>query len=202
MGTLLMLSGGADSAATLVKLLAESDEPVFAHHIVNRDVESATRHLAEDAACEAIVRHCRQAYRPFTYTKSWWHFPLPYFGWNLTLCAFVGARVLRSFPEAGIRRLALGIIDEPHTLGMWEERVREFTETFYAGLVTARLPYKPEIVLPVAHMTKRQALDFLPAPLTEVVSYCRDPALLWGNRFRPCGRCNACRTRMEAGRFP
>ncbi|MBK6632098.1 MAG: hypothetical protein IPG33_14330 [Betaproteobacteria bacterium] len=124
------------------------------------------------------------------------------FGWNLTLCAFVGARVLRSFPADGITRYAVGVIDEPHTLGMWKERVEEAKATFYAGLITARLDYQPEIVWPVAHMTKREVLDFLPPEVIEMASYCRNPAELWGNRFRPCGKCISCDTRRKIGHFP
>ena len=202
MATLLMLSGGADSAAALIKLLSETREPVFAHHIIIADSESATRHKAEDIASDAIAAYCRRHYRDFSYTKSLWNFPLRYFGWNLTLCAFVGARVLRSFPAAGITRYAVGVIDEPHTLGMWQERVEEATATFHAGLITARLQYRPEIIWPVAHMTKRDVLDFLPAEVVEMASFCRNPIELPDNLFRPCGTCISCNTRREAGRFP
>lgn len=202
MGTLLMLSGGADSAAALIKLLTDSDEPVFAHHIVIHDRESATRHKAENLACDRLAKYCREHYRDFVFTKSLWDFPLPYFGWNLTLCAFVGARVLRSFPAARITRYAVGVIDEPHTLGMWEERVEEARATFHAGLITARLGYHPEITWPVAHMTKNEVIDFLPPEVVEMVSFCRNPIEMWGNRFRPCGKCISCNTRKEVGRFP
>lgn len=197
-----MLSGGADSAAALIKLLSETRDPVFAHHIVLSDSESATRFKAEDAACDRLVRYCRARYRDFIYTKSLWDFPLPYFGWNLTLCAFVGARVIRSFPAAKISRYAVGVIDEPRTLGMWQERVEEATATFFAGLITARLPFQPEIVWPVAHMTKREILDFLPAEVVAMVSFCRNPTALEGDRFRPCGTCVSCKTRKAAGGFP
>lgn len=202
MATLLMISGGVDSAAALIKLLSENGEPVFAHHIVLSDSESPVRHKAENIACDRLVRYCRERYRDFSYTKSFWDFQLPYFGWNLTLCAFVGARVLRSFPAAGITHYAVGVIDEPHTLGMWEERVEEAKATFYAGLITARLSFQPEIVWPVAHMTKREVLDFLPPEVVEMASYCRNPTELWGNRFRPCGKCISCHTRRETGHFP
>lgn len=202
MATLIMLSGGADSAAALIKLLKESDGQVYAHHIIISDSESATRHKAENIASDRLVKYCREHYRDLVYTKSLWDFPLPYFGWNLTLCAFVGARVLRSFPAARITRYAVGVIDEPHTLGMWKERVDEATATFYAGLITARLDYQPEIIWPVAHMTKREVLDFLPPEVAGMVSFCRNPVELWGNRFRPCGTCIACNTRKEAGRLP
>jgi hypothetical protein len=201
MATLLMLSGGADSAVALIKLLTENDEPVFCHHIIMIDSESQTRHKPQEIACEKIVKYCRKHYRDFTYTKSSWNFPLSHFGWNLTLCAFVGARVLRSFRRARIDRYAVGVIDEPHTLGMWEERLQEIEMTFYGGLVSAKLPYKPEIIWPVADMTKTDILNSLPDELLEIVSFCRNPSDLGNNTFQPCGKCISCNTRKEVGRF-
>jgi len=197
MATLLMLSGGADSAAALVKLLTESSEPVFCHHILISDRESRTRCRAENIACDKVVKYCREHYRGFTYTKSLWNFQLPYFGWNLTLCAFVGARVLRSFPEAGINRFAVGVINEPHTLGGWKERVEEASATFHAGLITARLPCRPRIIWPVGQMTKADVLHFLPPDLRGLVSYCRDPLEESDRTFTPCGKCVSCRTRQD-----
>ena len=202
MATLLMLSGGADSAAALVKLLTETDELVFAHHIINRDRESPTRFVAEHLASQRIAQYCLEHYRKFTYSHSAWDFQLPYFGWNLTLAAFVGARVVRSFPGAGIDKFALGVIDEPRTLGQWDERVREFTATFEAALITAKLKTIPEIVFPVGHMTKRDVIQFLPRDLLEMVSFCRNPLPQGQDRFAPCGKCISCETRKEAGGFP
>jgi len=202
MATLLMLSGGADSAAALIKLLTENNDPVFCHHIIIADQESRSRYKAEDIASDKVVRYCREHFRDFVYTKSLWDFPLSYFGWNLTLCAFVGARVLRSFPAAKIARYAVGVIDEPRTLGRWKERVEEAQTTFYAGLITAGLTYRPAIIWPVAHMTKIDVLDFLPLELADIVSFCRNPIELSGDTFRPCGRCVSCKTRKDVGRFP
>ena len=202
MAILLMLSGGADSAVALIKLLTENNDPVHAHHIILSDSESRTRYKAEDSACDRIAAFCREKYRDFVYTKSHWDFPLRYFGWNLTLCAFVGARVIRSFPKGSITRYAVGVIDEPHTLGMWSERVEEARATFYAGLITAGLTHQPEIVWPVSHMTKTDILNFLPAELQNVVSFCRNPTEVRDGIFRACGTCISCRTRKDAGRFP
>jgi hypothetical protein len=201
MATLLMISGGADSAVALIKLLTETNEPVFCHHIIIADSESNTRYKAEDIACDKVVAYCKQHYRDFVYTKSLWHSQLPYFGWNLTTCAFVAARVIRSFPRARIDKFGLGVIDEPHTLGLWEERMQEIEMTFHGGLVSARLDYKPEIIWPVADMTKSDILEFLPDELLNVVSFCRNPIQVAENQFQPCGGCIACNTRKEVGRF-
>jgi hypothetical protein len=197
-----MLSGGTDSAAALVKLLTESDEPVFAHHIINRDRESPTRFMAEQIASQRVAHYCRDHYRTFTYTQSVWDFQLPYFGWNLTLAAFVGARVLRSFPGAGIDKFALGVIDEPRTLGQWEARIREFTATFHAALITANIKAMPAIVYPVGHMTKKDILAFLHRDLLAMVAFCRDPVQVGKSEFVPCGTCIACNTRKEASGLP
>lgn len=196
-----MLSGGADSAAALIKLLSESASPVYVHHIIISDRESATRYKAENIASDRVVQFCREKYRDFHYTKSAWDFPLAYFGWNLTLCAFVGARVIRSFPGSGITRYAVGVINEPHTLGMWEERVEEARATFYAGLVTSNLKVPPEIIWPISHMTKSDVLNFLPAEVVKMVSFCRDPIEIESGKFQPCGSCISCNTRREAGVF-
>lgn len=202
MATLLMISGGADSAAALIKLLTESKEPIFAHHIILSDRESKTRYKAEEIACGKVIAYCKRQYRDFKYTKSVWDFQLPYYGWNLTLAAFVGARVIRSFPKANITKFALGVIDPPGTLGMWEERVEEFTSTLYAGLVTARLKERPEIAMPVGHMTKKEVVDFLPDEVVKMVSFCRSSVQVKKNDFKPCGKCSSCKLRKESGIFP
>ena len=185
MATLLMLSGGADSAVALIKLLTETDEAVYCHHIIIADSESSTRYKAEDIACDKVVAYCKANYRDFVYTKSLWHSKLAYFGWNLTTCAFVAARVIRSFPRARISKFALGVIDEPHTLGYWEERLQEIEMTFHGGLVSAKLDYTPEIIWPVSGMTKAQILDFLPDELLQTVSFCRNPKQITETQFQP-----------------
>ena len=165
-------------------MLSDSENP----HDSRRRISPAT----------ASSSTCRTNYRPFIYTKSRWDFPLKYFGWNLTLCAFVGARVIRSFPRARIDRYAVGVI---YLIGGWEERVEEARATFYAGLITARLPWQPEILWPVSGMTKRDILEFLPAEVLTMASFCRNPEEVGQGEFRPCGNCVSCNTRKAIGRF-
>ena len=66
--TLVMLSGGIDSAYVLAKVLRESDDIVLAHHIhlINKE----GRHLQEAKACEQIVQYCKTHIRDFYYTQS------------------------------------------------------------------------------------------------------------------------------------
>ncbi len=201
MATLLMLSGGADSAAVLIKLLTDSDQDVFAHHIVIRDAESETRFRAENIACDKVVEYCKETYRNFVYSKSLWDFQLPYFGWNHTLCAFVGARVIRSFPKARIRYYATGVVDTVPRPAEWELRVEEMRDTFYAALRTAKYKVQPEIIWPVAHMSKQDIYDFLPQELLDVVTVCRDPEDIGDDKFKPCRECTSCKNWQEVGGF-
>ena len=68
MTTLVMFSGGLDSTAMLVKLLAESAEELRVHHI--RMANRENRAEAEQAAAERIVAWCRSRYRLFRYSES------------------------------------------------------------------------------------------------------------------------------------
>ena len=68
MTTLVMFSGGLDSTAMLVQLLAQSPEPLRVHHIRMANRES--RAAAEQAAVERIVEWCSSRYRPFRYSES------------------------------------------------------------------------------------------------------------------------------------
>ena len=63
-----MFSGGLDSTAMLVKLLAESQDELRVHHIRldNRDGRAG----AEQGAVEKIIAWCRSRYRPFRYSES------------------------------------------------------------------------------------------------------------------------------------
>src|SRR5215207_319822 len=63
MSTLVMFSGGVDSTAMLVRLLAESSDELRVHHI--RMLNREGRDRAEGRAVEAIVAYCRARYRAF-----------------------------------------------------------------------------------------------------------------------------------------
>lgn len=195
MAALVMLSGGIDSTAALAHLLTADDQPVFAHYIVKKDAESPHMAAAETHAVNRIVPYCQKAYRPFQFTHSVWDFRLPYFGWNLTLCAFVGAQVIRSF-GTGIDRYVTGVNYEHfHGLGDWERRVQEAEKTFEAAFTTSNRERLPAIEWPLAEMTKQQVVDTLPVDLLELTWSCRHPVpTSEKNGFDVCGVCVACKT--------
>ena len=105
MTTLVMLSGGIDSTAMLVKLLAEERDELRVHHI--RMINGEKRDLAEQRAVQAIVAWCRARYRAFRYSESALDFsaleaiPIDYLA-----IAFVACQVAIDTP--GCNRVAVG----------------------------------------------------------------------------------------------
>ena len=125
MTTLVMFSGGLDSTAMLVKLLAESADDLRVHHI--RMVNREGRDRAEQRAVEAIVAYCRARYRAFRYSESALDFsaleaiPIDYLS-----IAFVACQVAIDTP--GCDRVAIGALATRHRhrepLGAPEARFR------------------------------------------------------------------------------
>ena len=100
-----MFSGGLDSTAMLVKLLAESDDELRVHHI--RMVNREGRDRAERRAVEAILAYCRARYRPFRYSESGARFPaLEAIPIDYLSIAFVACQVAIDTP--GCTRIAVG----------------------------------------------------------------------------------------------
>ena len=100
-----MFSGGLDSTAMLVKLLAETADELRVHHIrmQNREMRAG----AEQVAVDGIVAFCRARYRPFRYSESGLEFtqleaiPIDYLS-----IAFVACQVAIDTP--GCTRVAVG----------------------------------------------------------------------------------------------
>src|SRR5688572_32924347 len=102
-----MFSGGLDSTAMLVKLLATDADELRVHHI--RMMNREKRDLAESRAVESIVAYCRRRYRPFRYSESTLEFaeleaiPIDYLS-----IAFVACQVAIDTPRCD--RIALGAL--------------------------------------------------------------------------------------------
>src|ERR671919_1151716 len=149
MTTLVMFSGGLDSTAMLVKLLAESAEELRVHHI--RMVNREKRHLAEQRAVEAIVAYCRRHYRPFRYSESGLEFealeaiPIDYLS-----IAFVACQVAIDTP--GCKRVAVGALAADTDIANRSARQKRVFEEMYA-CYRARKLGEPQVewIFPVFH---------------------------------------------------
>ena len=187
-----MFSGGLDSTAMLVRLLAESDEPLRVHHIHLQNAER--RDAAEQAAAEAIVAWCRARYRPFRYSESRLEFcglqaiPIDYIA-----IAFVACQVAIDTP--GCNRIAVGALARDTDIEDRSARQRRVFDEMYA-CYRARKLGEPSVqwLYPVYRCSKEELAAALPPELLALTWSCRTPVSLAG-KFRPCGACKACLAR-------
>ena len=129
-----MFSGGLDSTAMLVKLLAEPREEMrdelHVHHI--RMINKEKRDLAEQRAVEAVVAYCRARYRPFRYSESGLDFsgaleaiPIDYLS-----IAFVACQVAIDTPAC--KRVAVGALAADTDIANRSARQKRVFEEMYA----------------------------------------------------------------------
>jgi 7-cyano-7-deazaguanine synthase in queuosine biosynthesis len=192
MTTLAMFSGGLDSTAMLVKLLAETGDELRVHHI--RMVNKERRDAAEQRAVEAIVAWCRKRYRPFRYSESALDFssleavPIDYLS-----IAFVACQVAIDTP--GCDRIAVGSLSTDTDIVSRSARQKRVFDEMYA-CYRARKLGEPSVewVYPVYRRGKDELAASLPRELLELTWSCRRP-VREGSRYRPCGACKACLAR-------
>ena len=185
-----MFSGGIDSTAMLVKLLAESADPLRVHHI--RMINQEGRDRAESRAVAAIVAYCRGRYRPFQYSESALDFsglaaiPIDYLS-----IAFVACQVAIDTP--GCDRIAVAALASDTDIANRSARQQRVFEEMYACYRARKLGEpRVEWILPVYHTPKAELAAGLPPELLDLTWSCRRPM----EGFRPCGICKACKLRQ------
>jgi 7-cyano-7-deazaguanine synthase in queuosine biosynthesis len=192
MTTLAMFSGGLDSTAMLVSLLAETGDDLRVHHI--RLANREQRAEAEQMAVERIVAWCRERYRPFRYSASALDFaeleaiPIDY------LCvAFVACQVAIDTP--GCDRIAVAALARDTDIENRSTRQRRVFDALYECYRARKLgESRVEWIYPVYHASKQELAARLPAELLRLTWSCRRPVAA-AEGFRPCGACKACLAR-------
>jgi 7-cyano-7-deazaguanine synthase in queuosine biosynthesis len=190
-----MFSGGVDSTAMLVRLLAEPREEMRGelrvHHI--RMINEEKRDLAEQRAVEGILAYCRARYRPFRYSESALDFsgleaiPIDYLS-----IAFVACQVAIDTP--GCDRVAVGSLAADTDIANRSARQKRVFEEMYACYRARKLGEpRVEWIYPVYHTPKAELAAGLPPELLELTWSCRRPL----EGLRPCGDCKACRVRRD-----
>ncbi|HSA89108.1 MAG TPA: 7-cyano-7-deazaguanine synthase [Burkholderiales bacterium] len=192
MTTLVMFSGGIDSTAMLVKLLAQGRDELRVHHI--RMINREGRDLAEQRAVEAIVAYCRARYQPFRYSESGLDFssleaiPIDYLA-----IAFVACQVAIDTP--GCNRVAVGALATDTDIVDRTARQKHVFEVVYECYRARKLGEpRVEWIFPVYDTPKAELAAALPQQLLDLTWSCRRPV----DGFRPCGVCKACRAREQA----
>ena len=195
MTTLAMFSGGLDSTAMLVRLLIETSGDLRVHHI--RMANREGRVEAEQEAVEAILKWCRERYRPFRYSESGLDFssleaiPIDYLS-----VAYVACQVAIDTPDC--KRIAVGTLardlDEiKRSVTVVQRRVFGAMYECYR----ARKLGEPvvEWIYPVYSMTKPQIALMLAPELRKLTWSCRRP-LRGPSGFQVCGVCKPCQARL------
>ncbi len=187
-----MFSGGLDSTAMLVRLLARERDELRVHHI--RMVNREKRDRAEQAAVDAIVAYCRKRYRPFRYSESALDFsgleaiPIDYLS-----IAFVACQVAIDTP--GCDRIAVGSLATDTDIVNRTERQKRVFAAMYE-CYRARKLGEPSVewLLPVYAVPKADLARELPPELVELTWSCRRPVET-PQGHQPCGACKACNAR-------
>jgi 7-cyano-7-deazaguanine synthase in queuosine biosynthesis len=194
MATLVMFSGGMDSTAMLVKLLAQSEDELRVHHI--RMVNREGRAGAEQQAVEAILAGCRRRYRPFRYSESGLDFasldaiPIDYLS-----IAYVACQVAIDTP--GCDRIAVASLSRDTDIVNRSARQRQVFDAMYACYRARKLgETRVEWVYPVYDCSKAQIAEMLPPELAALTWSCRRPVAR-GPGWVPCGACKACLARQS-----
>jgi 7-cyano-7-deazaguanine synthase in queuosine biosynthesis len=190
--TLAMFSGGVDSTAMLVKLLAGSDDELRVHHIHMANQER--RDSAERRAVDAILAYCRRHYRPFRTSESGLDFraleaiPIDYLS-----IAFVACQVAIDTPRC--TRIAVGSLAADTDIENRSLRQRRVFDEMYACYRARKLGEpKVEWIYPVYDQPKSALVAALPKELLDLTWSCRRP--LEGGQA--CVGCKACRAREKA----
>ena len=191
-----MYSGGLDSTAMLVKLLAESRDDLRVHHIRMDNREG--RAAAEQAAVEKILAWCRARYRPFRTSESGLEFaqleaiPIDYLS-----IAFVACQVAIDTP--GCARVAVGSLSRDTDIVNRAARQRRVFDAMYECYLARKLGEpRVEWIYPVYDCSKADIAALVPAEIRDLTWSCRRPVPVPGG-FRACGACKACLVRTTIG---
>lgn len=186
-GVLVMWSGGIDSTYVLTRLLHESEQPLYAHHV---QITNATqRHPKEAGAVDALFPRLR-GIRDFHLSTSAVDFRhlhelthmIPFD--MQVVCAHAGA-FFRSMEIGAKRTVARWTIGTHKDEGHWGERWHAI-EPAVAAMAWPATPGEFFLLEPLA--TKQEEMAYLEdRGLLDHTWYCRMP-----RAGEPCRKCTPC----------
>ena len=190
MHKLLMFSGGLDSTYLLYKLLKESDDHLWVHHIQLMSKENRWRE--ERKAVKQIIQYCKSNIRDFSYSESIWKFNFTkYFAYDIEVVAFVAAQIIPNIysKNLGPVYVVTGRVKND------DEAQSSLNQTEHTDLLWKTLCKRHsgkvinELHRPIRHMYKKELIPELPKELFDMVWYCRRP--------QNGQVCNVCRTCLQ-----
>jgi len=185
---LAAVSGGLDSVGMLYKLLTETTDDIHVHHISVRN--NSLRWQAEDRAMNLIVPWLFEHVRVFGITTSIVEKPKAA---DIVIVSHECAKLIRNrsikMPDALARGANAHDMQSAGTNGRQRAAAKKWIELLGEGA--------PEIVFPVADMTRADLWALLPADLRSLTTSCRRPHI--GENYKPCMRCMTCKQLAAAG---
>ncbi|MGB3313663.1 MAG: hypothetical protein WBB85_04580 [Albidovulum sp.] len=196
--TLVMWSGGLDSTYGLVRLLRESDDEVYAHHIsryARDDTGQSMTQTAnyEDRAVHAMRPIVEKAYRPFTFTQSAVNLlAFRNFARDTSTAMFFAAHAAMSHDFSGQDRILLSMnSDEDKS---WNPGSELYDFLRAATIRVLRVTWggdgHPRCFLWDHPPAKRDEAAYLPEQLVTLTASCRNPH--HDQASNTFGRCQAC----------
>lgn len=202
---LLMLSGGFDSCALLIRELKTTKKFIHVHH--TRLMYLENRHEPEEQAVEKIIKHCKKI-REFRYSSSVFRYPSFHFVVaDVVLMANIASTVARSLLEQQYSiekkcdelKILIGIItDDAGPRDEWYKTYRgiaadKVVDSYFHDYPERGL-IKPVIEYPFLNENKSKAeiIKYIPKELRRHLFTCRNPLKL-GNKFVVCNDCKSCK---------
>jgi 7-cyano-7-deazaguanine synthase in queuosine biosynthesis len=190
MRTLLMLSGGLDSTCALIKLLKETKDELYVHHLDSRNFEG--RYQAESIAINRILPF-GLVIRKFFYTQSLHDFTkMKLFApTDIHLSRFVASQICVQYK---IDQFATGECKDD--FGTPGYLTRKITGDIFFNV----LAKDTKVVYPVIDMTKKEEIEYLKninPDILKHIHYCRRPEI-YKDEWYNCGKCRTCKQTKSA----
>lgn len=191
--TLVMFSSGVDSTYALVKLLRETDDEIFAHHV--HFINEEGRHKVEAERARRIAEHCTKTIRRLNYSEtSIDHRNMRWFGFDIMGVGFEAGICAHSFLRArgyGFARWTIGTcLEEGHD----ERRFAHVENVVRANCYPNPAP--PFELLPM--VAKAEEIAYIGDDLAEMCWTCRRPVTLADGAIGECGECATCEVMAAA----
>ncbi|WP_343564321.1 hypothetical protein [Kiloniella sp. b19] len=200
--TLVMWSGGLDSTYGVVRLLNETDDEVYAHHMHrvarhDRGDRSSMTCESEAIAIEKMKPFIQEYYRDFHFSESLVDLSdFSAFARDTTTTMFFAAQVAKSFGFTVRDRILFSMnSDEDRDWNPGSE-IYSFLRMMNVGLLKNiwRSEDVPYCFLWPEPPSKQEEADYMPYELFCLTSSCRDPLLSPDGHEVKCGRCAECIT--------
>ena len=195
--SVIMLSGGIDSVSVLKRILEETDEKIYAHHIHIKNNTGAQykRYKAEAEAVRKIVPYMKRTIRDFHYSESTVDIRqlinlLPtdigeeeedvllansLFLADMTYYNFIGG-MLAKITQSPTIYTGTCKEDYNNNNNSWSSSVLNRMENGLKQLNATSYPFEVTPRRPHANQSKRESIEYLGKELMEMIWYCREPS--------------------------